>query len=87
MPKAFKAVGALLILYSIGCFIVNVGIWRPWVIGDVTALWNPLSLLTPLIVGDIPIISGTFGWILNGVFGIIVWPFITFVIGLIFFIK
>lgn len=92
MAKA-KILGALLIVAAIITFIANFGplivpsfgLWHNWLISSLLNLhwlWNPLSLLTPYLTGNIPIISGGIGWILNGIFTVL-WPIILFIIGLI----
>lgn len=82
MIKILKIIGVLLIVYSVFCGMVNLGLWHPWGIGDITALWNPLSLITPSLVGNIPFISDAIAWLVNGVFAVI-WSIAMFIIGLI----
>jgi hypothetical protein len=72
--------GALLVLYAIACFLVNFGIWHPWLLDKLTWLWNPLSFLTPRLVRSIPFISSVLAWIVNGVFAVI-YSAVIFVIG------
>jgi hypothetical protein len=80
MGRKAKVVGLLLVLTAGACLLVNFGIWHPWLLGDVAWLWNPLSLFTPGLVGDIPLISGGLAFLLNGVFAVI-WSVVLFVIG------
>jgi hypothetical protein len=88
MGKGAKLFGALLLFVSVVLFLINFGIWRPALIYDLLPvwLWNPFSLLTPRIVGDIPLISGSIGWILNYVFAL-VYSAVMFVIGAFAFLK
>jgi hypothetical protein len=60
-----KAFGVLFALYSVICFTVNFGIWKPFLVGDFAVLWNPLILVTGDIAGGIPIIGGALGSLFN----------------------
>ena len=72
MVSLLKIAGVLLIVYAVFCFMVNFGLWHPFVIGDIAALWNPLRLVTPAI----PILED----VLNVVFAVI-WSLAMFIIG------
>jgi hypothetical protein len=80
MGKASKAFGALLILSAVACFLVNFKIWNPWLLANLPYFWNPLSYFTPKIVGNVPIISGSIGYVLNYIFAL-VYSAVLFVIG------
>lgn len=81
-----QAVGVLVLLYAIACGLINFGLWHPWLIGNFTVVWNPPSLLTPQIVGNVPIIGGSLGAILNGVFAAI-WSLIMLIFGGVLLLK
>jgi hypothetical protein len=87
MGMKSKIVGALIIFVSIVCFLINFGIWFHWPLTLFPGwFWNPLSLLTSGIVGNVPIISGSIGFILNYIFAL-VYSAVMFVIGAFAFLK
>jgi hypothetical protein len=85
-----KIFGLLLMFTAIASFIVNFALWNFWIFENLSFLinlvpgwfWNPLSLLTSRIVGDIPVVSWGLGWVLNYVWAV-VWSFALFIVGLI----
>jgi len=76
-----RAVGLILILISIASFLVNFGIFHPWLFAKITWLWNPLSMLTPRLVGHIWVLSSALAYVVNGIFAAL-YSAVLFVIGM-----
>jgi|SRR5208337_3080771 hypothetical protein len=77
-----RAIGVIILIYAAVALLNNWGIWHPWLISNLTWLWNPLSLLTPHLVGHTFLLSNFAAWLLNGIFTAF-WPFIAGIIGLV----
>ena len=75
-----RAVGLILILISIASFLVNFG-FVTWLFAKITWLWNPLSLLTPRLVGHIWVLSSALAYVVNGMFAAL-YSAVLFVIGM-----
>ena len=87
MSGKAKALGGFLILAAFVCIAVNLGIYHPFPLTLLPGwFWNPLSLLTSRIVGNVPLISGSIGWLVNGVFSVI-YSAVLFVIGVFLVLK
>lgn len=72
LGKRSKAIGVVLLLYGLFCFLVNFGVWKPPFVGDVHVLWNPIdAVCTGSIVGGIPLIAEAIAVLLRYVFALI----------------
>ena len=81
MSGKAKAFGGLLCFVAVVSFIVTFGIWHNVLLNFLPSwVFNPLSLLTPRIVGNIFLVSGTLGWFLNYIFAL-VYSAVLFAIG------
>lgn len=81
MGATAKVFGCLLCFSAVLAFIVNFGIWSNVLLAYLPSwFFNPGSLLVPRIVGDVWLISGSLGWILNYAFAL-VYSAVLFVIG------
>ena len=84
-PKGGKGtirlIGLLMVLVAAASFVVNFGIWHPWLFAKITWLWNPLSLLTPRLVGHIWVLSSALAYVVNGIFAAL-YSAVLFVIGM-----
>jgi len=78
-----KLFGLLLILYAIAAFLVNFRIVHVLFFTYSYAwLWNPLSLLTPNVVGRIWLVSAALAAVVNFFFSVI-WSIAVFLFGVI----
>ena len=78
---SLRAIGLLMVLVAAASFAVNFGIWHPWLFAKITWLWNPLSLLTPRLVGHIWVLSSALAYVVNGIFAAL-YSAVLFVIGM-----
>lgn len=83
MGAKAKGIGLLLVFAAIVCFLVNFHLWTPWLVGGLQWLWNPLSLLTPRIIGaigSIPLLGNGLVAVWNYLFAL-AWSFMLLIIG------
>ena len=73
-------IGLLMVLVAAASFAVNFGIWHG-LFAKITWLWNPLSLLTPRLVGHIWVLSSALAYVVNGIFAAL-YSAVLFVIGM-----
>lgn len=74
-----KAIGIILILLAIVVFAINFGLYHFWIFDSLSSIidmfpswiFNPLSLLTANVVGNIWLIGGSVADILNAVWAVI----------------
>jgi len=78
---SLRVIGLLMVLVATASFAVNFGIWHPWLFAKITWLWNPLSLLTPRLVGHIWVLSSALAYVVNGIFAAL-YSAVLFVIGM-----
>ena len=78
---SLRVIGLLMVLVAAASFVVNFGIWQPWLFAKITWLWNPLSLLTPRLVGHIWVLSSALAYVVNGIFAAL-YSAVLFVIGM-----
>ena len=78
---SLRVMGLLMVLVAAASFAVNFGIWHPCLFAKITWLWNPLSMLTPRLVGHIWVLSSALAYVVNGIFAAL-YSAVLFVIGM-----